>query len=61
MAATSTQVVQSKGPYVGLPVFPDSVQGLTAVVAGASGISGTYMVSSVATPKARTMSSKHVS
>lgn len=38
--------IQSKGIYHGLPVIagPDSPKGLTAIVTGANGISGSYMV-----------------
>lgn len=38
------QVVQSKGIYHGLPVYPSSLEGLTAVITGANGISGNYML-----------------
>lgn len=38
------QTVCSKEIYHGLPVFPDRVHGLTALVAGANGISGAHMV-----------------
>lgn len=37
--------IQSKSIYHGLPVFPAELKGLTAIVAGANGISGDYMVS----------------
>jgi nucleoside-diphosphate-sugar epimerase len=40
----TTHLVQSHGIYHGLPVFPDSVTGLTAIVTGANGISGQHMV-----------------
>lgn len=40
----SVQQVQSKGIYHGLPVFPDDVKDLTAVITGANGISGNYML-----------------
>ncbi|KAI1076792.1 hypothetical protein F5B20DRAFT_593790 [Whalleya microplaca] len=36
--------IRSDGIYHGLPVFPESLQGLTAIVTGANGISGTYML-----------------
>lgn len=36
--------IQSKGIYHGLPVFPDSLKGLSAIVTGANGISGDHMV-----------------
>lgn len=36
--------VQSKGIYHGLPVFPSSIKNLTAIVTGANGISGDYML-----------------
>ncbi|KAK5211282.1 hypothetical protein LTR41_002742 [Exophiala xenobiotica] len=40
----STQQVQSRGIYHGLPVYPDDVKGLTAIITGANGISGYYML-----------------
>lgn len=40
----SIQQVQSKGIYHGLPVFPPSINGLTAIITGANGISGYYML-----------------
>lgn len=40
----SQQTIVSKGIYHGLPTFPDDLNGLTALVAGANGISGDYMV-----------------
>ena len=40
----SVQQVQSTGIYHGLPVFPSDQTGLTAVVTGANGISGAYML-----------------
>lgn len=36
--------IQSKGIYHGLPVFPDSEKGLSAIVTGANGISGDHML-----------------
>ncbi|KAK4948705.1 hypothetical protein LTR10_012709 [Elasticomyces elasticus] len=41
---STVQQVHSQGIYHGLPVFPDDVQGLTAIVTGANGISGSYML-----------------
>lgn len=41
----SEQVIVSKGIYHGLPTYPDDLNGLTAIVAGANGISGDHMVS----------------
>src|SRR5689334_11046165 len=38
------QTVQSKGIFHGLPVFPSSTKGLTAIITGANGISGNYML-----------------
>ena len=38
------QLIQSKGIYHGLPVYPESQEGLTAIVTGANGISGDHMV-----------------
>ena len=40
----STQQVHSQGIYHGLPVFPPSAKGLTAIITGANGISGYYML-----------------
>ncbi|KAK5127920.1 hypothetical protein LTR85_005037 [Meristemomyces frigidus] len=40
----SVQQVQSKGIYHGLPVYPPDLTGLTAIVTGANGISGSYML-----------------
>jgi hypothetical protein len=40
----SIQQIQSRGIYHGLPVFPSSINNLTAVVTGANGISGYYML-----------------
>ncbi|KAK5071075.1 hypothetical protein LTR64_007578 [Lithohypha guttulata] len=42
--AGSTQQVQTKGIYHGLPVYDPSVKGLTAIITGANGISGHYML-----------------
>ncbi|KAK2781654.1 hypothetical protein FQN53_000445 [Emmonsiellopsis sp. PD_33] len=36
--------IQSKGIYHGLPVLPDSLKGLSAIVAGSNGMSGDHMV-----------------
>jgi hypothetical protein len=41
---SSQQTVQSKGIYHGLPVYPSSLKGLTAIITGANGISGNYML-----------------
>jgi hypothetical protein len=38
------QVVQSRGIYHGLPVYPSELRGLTAIITGANGISGNYML-----------------
>ncbi|KFZ02442.1 hypothetical protein V500_00185 [Pseudogymnoascus sp. VKM F-4518 (FW-2643)] len=38
------QQIHSKGIYHGLPAFSDDVEGLTAIVAGANGISGDHML-----------------
>jgi hypothetical protein len=38
------QTVQSRGIYHGLPVFHSSLKGLTAIITGANGISGNYML-----------------
>lgn len=42
--AQLTQAVQSKGIYHGLPVFPPDIANLSAIVVGASGISGHHML-----------------
>lgn len=44
MAPATQQVVQSRGIYHGLPVYPPSLKGLTAVITGANGISGNHML-----------------
>jgi nucleoside-diphosphate-sugar epimerase len=40
----SIQQIHSRGIYHGLPVFPEDVKGLTAIITGANGISGYYML-----------------
>ncbi|KAK1073108.1 hypothetical protein LTR74_002074 [Friedmanniomyces endolithicus] len=40
----SVQQVQSAGIYHGLPVYPPEHSGLTAIITGANGISGAYML-----------------
>jgi hypothetical protein len=40
----SVQKIQTSGIYHGLPVFPERQRGLTAIVTGANGISGYYML-----------------
>ncbi|KAF2163354.1 hypothetical protein M409DRAFT_37286 [Zasmidium cellare ATCC 36951] len=40
----SVQQVQSKGIYHALPVYPSEVSGLTAIITGANGISGNYLM-----------------
>ena len=44
MASGSRQVVYSKGIYHALPTFPEHQKNLSAIVTGANGISGAYMV-----------------
>jgi hypothetical protein len=39
-----TQQIQSKGIFHGLPVYPEDINGLTAIITGANGISGHYML-----------------
>lgn len=39
-----SQLIHSRSIYHGLPVYPESQQGLTAIVTGANGISGNHMV-----------------
>ncbi|KAF2735317.1 NAD dependent epimerase/dehydratase family protein-like protein [Polyplosphaeria fusca] len=41
---SNQQVVQSRGIYHGLPVYPKELKGLTAIITGANGISGNYML-----------------
>ncbi|KAK5137858.1 hypothetical protein LTR08_006627 [Meristemomyces frigidus] len=38
------QQIQSRGIYHGLPVYPPRLTGLTAIITGANGISGHYML-----------------
>ncbi|KAL9088197.1 MAG: hypothetical protein Q9165_006324 [Trypethelium subeluteriae] len=40
----SIQQVQSRGIFHGLPVYPPEISGLTAIITGANGISGHYML-----------------
>ena len=40
----SIQQVQSRGIFHGLPVFPEHLEGLTAIVTGANSISRYYML-----------------
>lgn len=44
MAPPKQLTIQSKGIYHGLPVFPESLSGLSAIVTGSNGISGDHMV-----------------
>lgn len=44
-AMENIRKIHSRGIYHGLPVYPDDVAGLTAIVTGATGISGDHMVS----------------
>lgn len=44
MAPNTTQVIRSKGIYLGLPTFPPELKNLRAIVAGANGISGQHML-----------------
>jgi nucleoside-diphosphate-sugar epimerase len=39
-----TQQVQSKGIFHGLSVYPEDINGMTAIITGANGISGHYML-----------------
>lgn len=41
---SSQQTVYSRGIYHGLPVHDPSIKGLTAIITGANGISGHYML-----------------
>jgi hypothetical protein len=36
--------VESKGIYHGMPVYPDNIKGVRALIVGANGISGQAMV-----------------
>ena len=40
----ATQAVQTRGIYHGLPVFSEDLEGLTAIITGANGISGQHML-----------------
>lgn len=40
----TTQTVQSRGIFHGLPTYSPSLKGLTAIVTGANGISGYHLV-----------------
>ncbi|KAJ9616984.1 hypothetical protein H2200_000705 [Cladophialophora chaetospira] len=42
--SSNTQQIHSNGIYHALPTFPDDIRGLTAIVTGANGISGAYML-----------------
>ncbi|KAF2690074.1 NAD dependent epimerase/dehydratase family protein-like protein [Lentithecium fluviatile CBS 122367] len=44
MSTPTQQTVQSCGIYHGLPVYPASLKNLTAIITGANGISGNYML-----------------
>ncbi|KAH3976048.1 hypothetical protein HBI56_099470 [Parastagonospora nodorum] len=50
---SNQQTVQSKGIYHGLPVYSPSLKGLTAIITGANGISGNYMLRVLAQDPAR--------
>ena len=38
------QAVQTRGIYHGLPVYPENLEGLTAIITGVNGISGNHML-----------------
>lgn len=40
----AVQQIHSDGIYHGLPVYPPTISGLTAIITGANGISGHYML-----------------
>lgn len=42
--ASQANAITTKGIFTGLPTFPSSLSGLSAVVVGASGISGQHML-----------------
>ncbi|TPN85589.1 SDR family oxidoreductase [Mesorhizobium sp. CU2] len=44
----TSHVIQSRGIFHGLPTYPETLTGLTAIVAGANGISGSYIVRALA-------------
>jgi hypothetical protein len=44
MASTLSRTVENRGIYCGLPTYPSSIKGLKALVFGANGISGNYML-----------------
>ncbi|PVH72836.1 NAD(P)-binding protein [Cadophora sp. DSE1049] len=44
MANSTQQIIRSEGMFHGLPTYPKSEAGLTAIVTGANGISGYHMV-----------------
>jgi 5,10-methylene-tetrahydrofolate dehydrogenase/methenyl tetrahydrofolate cyclohydrolase len=48
MSSIRVSAVQSKGIYHGMPVYPNNIKGLHALVVGASGISGQAMVAALA-------------
>ncbi|KAF2465577.1 NAD dependent epimerase/dehydratase family protein-like protein [Lindgomyces ingoldianus] len=41
---SNQQLVESRGIYHGLPVYPSALKGFTAIITGANGISGYYML-----------------
>lgn len=41
---STTSVVENRGIYWGLPTYPSTTKGLRAIVFGANGISGNYML-----------------
>lgn len=44
MSSQNTETVHSTSIYHGLPTFPSSIKNLSAIVAGANGISGDHMM-----------------
>lgn len=44
LSMPTVQQIASKDIYHGLPVFPETTNGLSAIVVGATGISGDHMV-----------------
>jgi 5,10-methylene-tetrahydrofolate dehydrogenase/methenyl tetrahydrofolate cyclohydrolase len=42
--ASQTNVIVTKGIFTGLPTFPPHLSGFSAIVVGASGISGQHML-----------------
>jgi nucleoside-diphosphate-sugar epimerase len=46
--SSKTSAVESRGIYHGMPVYPENIKALRALVVGANGISGQAMVAALA-------------